>query len=167
MFCLISISKNVDAQKRKKHKNTKDTTTQAVFDYTPSTIIDSLIDYALPYQNTPYRYAGKKPGGFDCSGFMCYVFSSVGEKMPASSKEIKTVGKEVPKEKIKIGDVVYFTGRNAKSNIPGHVGMVIKVDANGEIWFIHASVQKGVCVDAVSQAYYATRFLGARRIVEE
>ena len=164
---LFIISFSADAQKRKKHHSDKDSLSKMAIIYEPVCLVDSIVDYALPFQNTPYKYAGKQPGGFDCSGFMCYVFSSKGFKMPSSSREIKTVGEEISKDKIKVGDVVYFTGRNAKSNIPGHVGMVIKIDANNEIWFIHASVMKGVCVDAVSQDYYSKRFLGARRIVRE
>lgn len=132
--------------------------------YLKTSLIDSIIDEALRYQFERYRYAGKTPGGFDCSGFLYFIFEKFDIKMPSSSRNVRSIGEEIDSEEIIPGDIVYFTGRNAASKTPGHVGMVIKKDKDGYIWFIHSSVQKGVTVDRVDYPYYAKRFMGVRRI---
>jgi murein DD-endopeptidase / murein LD-carboxypeptidase len=126
---------------------------------------DSIINYADDYLGVKYRRGGKCSTGFDCSGFVRHVFKKFGYTTPASSSAIKTVGKEVKKDDARPGDIIYFTGRNAKTKKPGHVGIITEVK-DGVIYFIHASVNLGISYSNHTTTYYSKRFLGIRRVLE-
>ncbi|MDR0872157.1 MAG: C40 family peptidase [Prevotellaceae bacterium] len=122
-----------------------------------------LIDYAKKYLGTPYRYAGKTPAGFDCSGFAGYVFGHFGVKLPSSSAAISTVGEAVNKKDLKIGDLVFFEGRKHTKTV-GHVGIVSEID-DTDIYFIHAAVTSGgIIISGMKEQYYASRYLKAKRM---
>jgi len=125
-----------------------------------STNSTSLIDFAKSMLGIPYRYATSNPKvGFDCSGFVSYVFSNFGFKVPRSSREFSGAGKETTIENAKVGDVLIFTGSNSKVRRIGHVGIVYSVDDSG-IKFIHASSGKshGVTITEFN-GHYKTRFM--------
>lgn len=120
----------------------------------------SLIDFAKSMLGIPYRYATSNPKvGFDCSGFVSYVFSNFGFKVPRSSREFSAAGKETNIENAKVGDVLIFTGSNSKIRRIGHVGIVYSIDESG-IKFIHASSGKahGVTITAFN-GHYKNRFM--------
>ncbi len=98
----------------------------------------ALIAYAKQYLGTPYRRAGSDPRkGFDCSGFVDFVYRHFDLKLPRSSKEFKAIGTALKPEEFKVGDVLVFYGFRDKSHI-GHVAIVC--EANGmKSRFIHAS----------------------------
>lgn len=127
--------------------------------------VTELLDFARQYIGTKYRSAGKKPGGFDCSGFTSYVFGEFGIKLNSSSASQYTQGTEVERSQIRPGDLVFFTGRNAASKKVGHVGIITEVQDDGEtFWFIHAAVAKGVTIDRFpDDYYYVKRLMGFRR----
>jgi cell wall-associated NlpC family hydrolase len=125
---------------------------------------DSIISYADDYLGVKYRRGGKCSTGFDCSGFVRHVFKKFGYTTPASSSAIKTVGVEVKKDSARPGDIIYFTGRNAKTKKPGHVGIVTEVK-DGTIYFIHASVNLGISYSNNQTVYYKKRYLGIRRVL--
>lgn len=129
------------------------------------TVVDSVLDYADNFLGTKYRGGGKTPKGFDCSGFVRYVFQKFGYTTPPSSSAIKTVGREVRKDSAQTGDIIYFTGRNAKSKRPGHVGIITEIK-DGVIYFIHASVSYGISYSHTATNYYSRRYLGIRRVLE-
>lgn len=135
------------------------------FDFVECTMVDSVLDYADNFLGIKYRGGGKTPKGFDCSGYVRYVFKKFGYKTPPSSSAIKTVGKEVEKDSAKAGDIIYFTGRNAKTKRPGHVGIITEVK-DGVIYFIHASVNYGISYSHTATNYYSRRFLGVRRVIK-
>lgn len=127
---------------------------------TNSTNSTSLIDFAKSMLGIPYRYATSNPKiGFDCSGFVSYVFSNFGFKVPRSSREFSATGKETTIENAKVGDVLIFTGSNSKVRRIGHVGIVYSIDDSG-IKFIHASSGKshGVTITAFN-GHYKSRFI--------
>ncbi|RZJ75758.1 MAG: NlpC/P60 family protein [Flavobacterium sp.] len=120
----------------------------------------SLIDFAKSMLGIPYRYATSNPKvGFDCSGFVSYVFSNFGFKVPRSSREFSAAGKETTIENAKVGDVLIFTGSNSKIRRIGHVGIVYSIDDSG-IKFIHASSGKshGVTITEFN-GHYKNRFM--------
>jgi len=122
-----------------------------------------LIDFAKKYLGTPYKYAGKTPAGFDCSGFAGFVFKEFGVMLPASSSEIAKIGESVEKEDLKIGDLVFFEGRNHTKTV-GHVGIVSEVNHN-DVYFIHAAVWSGgIIISGMKEEYYASRYLKAKRV---
>jgi len=121
---------------------------------------ESLIDFAKSMLGIPYRYATSNPKvGFDCSGFVSYVFSNFGFKVPRSSREFSATGKETSLENAKVGDVLIFTGSNSRIRRIGHVGIVYSIDENG-IRFIHASSGKahGVTITDFND-HYKARFM--------
>ncbi|MDZ5471895.1 C40 family peptidase [Bacillus sp. 31A1R] len=107
------------------------------------------------YIGTPYKYGGMSPNGFDCSGFVGYVFKKAGEPIPRSSREIYKKGKNVAKKSLKKGDLLFF---NTSGKGVSHVAIYV-----GKGQFIH-SANKGVKIDSLSSTYWKTRYIGAKRI---
>ena len=74
-------------------------------------------------------------------------------------------GSKIARDEVSAGDLLFFKGRNSRSSRVGHVAIAIDNDpATGEITFIHAAVGGGIRIDRLSAAYYASRYLGARRV---
>ncbi len=126
--------------------------------------IDEIIAYARQYTGTPYRRGAKGPHRFDCSGFMQYVFGHFDYSLNARSASQYLQGISVNEHEIRRGDLVFFTGRNARQNRVGHVGLVTEVYADGNFKFIHASTSHGIREDWNTAPYYSQRYIGARRI---
>jgi len=128
-------------------------------------MIDSVIVYAKNYIGVPYKYGGKEGKGFDCSGFVHFVFEPWGYNLPYSSRGYGDYGSEVELSEVRPGDFVLFKGRNATSTGIGHVALVIDVDEDGQVYIIHATIHKGITIDNMSnQNYYITRYLQVRRM---
>lgn len=120
-----------------------------------------IIEFAKSMIGIRYRAASSSPSrGFDCSGFVNYVFSNFGFKVPRSSRDFAASGDAVKLEDAKIGDVILFTGTNSRSRRPGHVGIVYSVDGD-EIKFIHSSSgsARGVTITSLNEGFYKRRFL--------
>ena len=122
-----------------------------------------LIKYAKQYTNAPYSYGGASPKGFDCSGYVQFVYKKFGYTLPRTSQNQAKVGIKVDKKKLKTGDLVFFKGKNNKSKKVGHVGIVVDA-SNGKFDFIHAS-SSGVKIDNSELKYYKSRYVNARRII--
>lgn len=127
---------------------------------------DSVVCYALEYLGTPYRYGGRSPKGFDCSGFANYVFEAFDICLERTSRFQAREGKEVDLEFVQKGDLLIFTGRNAKARTPGHVGIVIS-DKGEPLQFVHASSSRsgGIKVSDLD-GWYKVRFLTARNVID-
>jgi len=113
---------------------------------------------ALGPRGSPYKNGGNDPSGFDCSGFVQYVYGQHGVQVPRKVSDLYHVGKDVQPAQLQPGDLVFFT-----TVAPGasHVGIVIGGDE-----FIHAPSSTGeVRVERMSASYWATRFVGARRVL--
>lgn len=121
-----------------------------------------LIEFAKTMIGVPYRYASSNPSiGFDCSGFVSYVFRNFGFATPRSSSEFTDAGTPVKLENAKVGDILVFTGTNVRKRVAGHVGIIAKIDGD-TIQFIHSTSGKthGVTVTTLN-AYYKSRFMKA------
>lgn len=120
---------------------------------------DSIITYSKQYLGTPYLYASNNPNkGFDCSGFVSYVFQHFNVSVPRSSSGYKNLGITKKAEDFKVGDVLVFYGYKNKT-IVGHVGIIC--EANGmKSKFIHASSGKikSVTISALDSDHYSNRF---------
>lgn len=128
--------------------------------------INRLLQTAQCHLGTPYRYAGKSPGGFDCSGFVFYCYSStLGIKTPASSAYYTNYGLPVSKDSARPGDVICFQGYKNRGDVPGHVGIITEVTPT-EIYFIHSASHGGIKYDKLSQEYYTNRFMFIRRVLK-
>jgi len=127
--------------------------------------INRVLNQAEKQLRTPYRWGGKQPGGFDCSGFVLYCYgSTLGIKLPASATEYPRYGKPITKANARPGDVICFTGYNQNTTLIGHVGIITEVTPT-QIYFIHSALSGGIRYDMLSSAYYKARFLGSRRIL--
>ncbi|MBP2664261.1 MAG: spore cortex-lytic enzyme [Firmicutes bacterium] len=116
-----------------------------------------IVNFAQGFLGVPYAWGGAAPGGFDCSGFVYYVYSQYGISLPRVADEQYNFGRRVSLNDIQPGDLVFYSTYTPG---PSHVGIYV---GNGQ--FIHASSGAGeVTVTAMSKPYYQTRFLGAFRI---
>jgi cell wall-associated NlpC family hydrolase len=113
---------------------------------------------ALALRGTPYRDGGADPAGFDCSGFVQYVFAQHAVALPHAVSEQYRIGRPVPPADLAPGDLIFFT-----TVAPGasHVGIAIGGDK-----FVHAPSSRGeVRVERLSASYWSRRFVGARRVL--
>ena len=118
-----------------------------------------IIAFAKQYMGTKYCYASSNPGkGFDCSGFVNFVYKHFGVDLPRSSSGFKNIGKSLKPENFKVGDVLVFYGYRDKNSI-GHVGIVYEADGMNSK-FIHASSGKemAVTVSNLNSDMYTRRF---------
>lgn len=113
-----------------------------------------IIEEALSWLGTPYRYGGSEKGkGTDCSGMVWMIFKNIADiKLPRNSAQQADFCKKLKKSGVKPGDLVFFaTGKDA-SKI-SHVGIMLDNER-----FIHASTSKGVVISEVSTPYYQRTF---------
>lgn len=118
----------------------------------------AVVTFAEKQLNIPYKYAGNTPKeGFDCSGLVCYVYGHFGMKLPRTSAAQAHYGRSIPLKRARPGDLIFFTGKNAKSGKVGHVGIITRA-AGPDTEFIHAA-PNGVVLTALSAEYFRRRFL--------
>lgn len=128
-------------------------------------MIEDMLGYARKFMGVRYVRGGRSPRGFDCSGFTSYVYGQFGYSLSPSSSQQYTQGKKVSRSEVQPGDLLFFTGRASRSGRVGHVAIAVDADpVSGEITFIHAA-RSGIKIDRISAPYYASRFLGARRVI--
>jgi cell wall-associated NlpC family hydrolase len=123
---------------------------------------DTLIGMAMELRNTRYVRGGHDPStGFDCSGFVRYVFEhAIGLQLPTNSASQYMIGHTVARSDMQPGDLVFFrtAGRHGKGRV-SHVGIYLS-----EGRFIHSPRRgESVRVDNLADSYWAQRFAGARR----
>ena len=129
---------------------------------------DSVVRFAMQQLGTNYCYAGNTPAtGFDCSGFIQYVFGRFKVEMPHSTGLLISVGKPIARTQARPGDIVVFTGTAASSTIPGHAGIVVS-EPGEPLRFIHSSSarrESGVKISQVEGTDYERRFMDVRRVL--
>jgi murein DD-endopeptidase / murein LD-carboxypeptidase len=125
--------------------------------------VDSLVNYAYTFLGDKYRRGGTSSKGFDCSGYTMTVFKNFGIKLPHTSAGQGLVGVAVSKPNIKRGDLILFKGRNRRSALIGHVGIVIS-EKGEPVRFIHSSTSMGVRIDRLDYDYYKKRYVKTVRL---
>ena len=119
-----------------------------------------IINYAMGFLGSRYVYGGSSPSGFDCSGFVSYVYKSFDYSITRSaSSQYKNDGVVISKSELSVGDLVFFSSNGGKSVT--HVGLYI-----GDSEFIHASTpSSGVIISRLDSTYYINVWYGAKRII--
>ncbi|HEY5594847.1 MAG TPA: C40 family peptidase [Nitrospiria bacterium] len=118
-----------------------------------------VIKTAHALLGTPYKYGGTTPAGFDCSGFINYVYrNAAGLALPRMTHDLARAGKSVSAARLRPADLVYFKIEHQK---PLHVGIYL-----GEGKFIHSPSTRGkVNIQDLNMDYWRNRYLGARRVL--
>lgn len=116
-----------------------------------------VVNFALGFLGSPYAWGGTSPRGFDCSGFVNYVYNQKGISMPRDLWGQVQASKPVAREALQPGDIVFFA--NTYGSGLSHDGIYI-----GGGKFIHAESEwKGVTITELNSAYWAARYYGGRR----
>jgi len=136
---------------------------KSIYESNFNLLLDHVINYGKRFIGLPYRYKGFTSRGFDCSGYISFIFSRFDIKLPRSSADQANVGKKVNLIDAKKGDLIFFKGVNSKNNRVGHVAIIIGRDETGVI-IMHSSFH-GILIEKLSESpYYLKRYVTCRRI---
>ena len=127
------------------------------------TFIDSqqghkIVETGKNYIGVPYVFGGTTPKGFDCSGFLQYVFKQHGFNIPRLADEQYYLGTSAKVSQLSPGDLVFFSTYTSGVS---HCGIYV-----GDRNFLHASSSKGIRIDSLDSDYWSSKFVGAKRIVD-
>lgn len=131
---------------------------------TNASLRDSIVDFGTKLLGKPYVAGGCSKDGFDCSGFVFYVFQHHKIEVPRSSSQFINFGKEIPIESVRKGDILVFL--SPTRNVIGHVGIVTNAKGK-ESDFIHASSGRDmkVIITSLKKEGYARRFVKAVDVI--
>ena len=127
-------------------------------------VIKSVVDHGQELLGIRYRSSGIAKWPLDCSGFVSYIYSLEGFKIPHSSRDLSVYTKDI--QNPQPGDLLFFKGTNRRSNRVGHVAMVIS-NEDGDIKMLHSSCSRGIVIESLNNSpYYTSRYVGAGRLPE-
>lgn len=158
--------KNKDSKYKKYRKTTKTQVKNKTFqnyDFSNNTtprensLNDELYDFYSQWEGVKYKLGGESKSGIDCSGFIKKAFEEkFSLEMPRTTTLQSQVGKEINKDELEVGDLVFFkTGRTQ------HVGIYIE---DGK--FMHASTRSGVTISDLDNSYFSKNYWKAQRIID-
>lgn len=121
---------------------------------------EAIVAEGKKYLGVPYVYGGTSPSGFDCSGFVYYVYKQCGYSITRTATAQNSDGYYISRSELQPGDIVIFY--NSAMTAIGHAGIYV-----GDGQFIHASSGSGkVVISSLSSTYYNTHYYSARRVVD-
>jgi len=125
---------------------------------------DSIAAFGMKYLGSPYVEAGNGEIGFDCSGFVHFVYKHFHIAVPRSSADFEKFGTEIPIDAVQKGDILLFL--SPTRNVIGHIGIVLNADGKNSD-FVHASSgrEMKVIVSSVATKGYSNRFVKAIRVL--
>jgi hypothetical protein len=124
---------------------------------TKAAMQDDVVTYAKQFQGVQYKFGGTTPSGFDCSGYVIYVFKKFNINLPRTAADQYRLGTSVSKSNLKAGDMVFFQN-TYKAGI-SHTGIYI-----GNNNFVSAA-DDGVNIDSLSNSYWGPHYAGAKRVL--
>ncbi len=116
-----------------------------------------VISQASKYKGVPYVFGGTTPKGFDCSGYVQYVFKNVKANLPRLADAQALEGVYINQSQLKPGDLVFFSTYEPGAS---HVGIYA---GNHQFW--NATSSRGVMLSSLKEDYWRTRYYGARRVL--
>lgn len=119
---------------------------------------NKIVETGKNYIGVPYVFGGTTPSGFDCSGFLQYVFKQHGYNIPRLADEQYNLGSSAKVSQLSPGDLVFFS---TYASGVSHCGIYV-----GDRRFLHASSSKGIRIDSLDSDYWSSKFVGAKRIVD-
>lgn len=164
LFCMCSTAEQVVHPRTKKGTVTTSTSPPSSKQgYSVS--MDDLFRYEVAaygkqFLGSKYKYGGKTPSGFDCSGFTYFVFKKFDIELIPVSREQAKMGNKIALDKAQTGDLIFF----GKGRSVNHVGLVVS-NENGKLEVIH-STSRGVIIDDINQSsYWKPRIISARSVI--
>lgn len=130
-------------------------------------LIDRLTGFASKFLGRKYVWGATGPKSFDCSGFTSYVFKNEGIELPRTSRMQYTKGETVKRDELRAGDLMFFSSPRSGKGKVGHVAMVVSVNSDNTLTFIHASSSKGISYQKFPDGgYYSRHYIGAKRVID-
>lgn len=117
---------------------------------------EEIVAIAKKFMGVPYVFGGTTPSGFDCSGFLQYVFKQYGLNIPRLADEQYLLGEPVKVSQLSVGDLVFFSTYLEGAS---HCGFYV-----GDKKFLHTSSSRGVRIDSLDDDYWKPKFLGGKKI---
>ena len=124
---------------------------------------DKVINTALTFSGTRYKYGGTTKKGMDCSGLLYVAFLEHKVSLPRVSYQMANEGSSISLDQVTKGDLLFFK-TSKKSKKINHVGLVVAIDGD-EIKFIHATSSRGVIVSSLREGYWNYAFVKATRVL--
>ena len=128
-----------------------------------ATTAERIVENAMYFKGTKYKYGGTTGKGMDCSGLIYVAFKNENVMLPRVSRVMATKGKPIKLDEVKKGDLIFFKTKK-KSGTINHVGLIVNISKNN-IEFIHSTTSKGVITSSLSESYWKNAYREARRIL--
>jgi cell wall-associated NlpC family hydrolase len=161
---VTTFSKYFTKNEEPKKEVTKSVSFSAIASNFYSNSIDNVISVGKTFLGIPYRWGGTTENGFDCSGFIRHIFDWFGVSLPRTSREMANYGSYVRRNELQKGDLIFFSGRNLKRGVIGHIGIVVEVTSEA-VKMMHSSSSKGVHIEDLNKSeYFSRRYMTARRL---
>ncbi len=173
LFILMTCYTSCKSTKRAKGSKSK--TSKTIPEYSESdpynnasnslkvfTLQDRITDYAKTFVGVKYKWGGTTKSGMDCSGLVFESFREHRIFLPRISRDMAKKGLRIDRSQVEKGDLLFFkTGKSRRQAI-NHVGLVVEV-SQSDIAFIHSTTKKGVMISRLSDHYWYSAFIEARR----
>ncbi|GAA3609135.1 hypothetical protein GCM10022396_27970 [Flavivirga amylovorans] len=145
-------------------KNRKETASYKAKTKKKGSKADNIVNYAKQFEGVRYKWGGTTKYGMDCSGLVFKSFGAYNITLPRIARDIAKKGNKIPLRKAQQGDLLFFKTSKERRHRINHVGLVVK-SKSGDISFIHASTSKGVIISKLSENYWKSAFVEARKIL--
>ncbi len=163
LFFILIISLSSCKSTRHVQTTQKSNQTKTLTSVSKNSKADNIINHAITFSGTRYKYGGTTNKGMDCSGLIYVSFKKEAITLPRVSRDMAKQGQQITLQNAKKGDLLFFkTNKNSKDI--NHVGLIVNSE-NGNINFIHATTSKGVITSSLSEPYWRLAFIEVRRIL--
>ncbi|SDR89247.1 Cell wall-associated hydrolase, NlpC family [Formosa sp. Hel1_31_208] len=151
-----AVTKKSNTTKRSISKTTNSATVSAKE-------VSNIISYAKTFEGTRYKYGGTTKKGMDCSGLVVTAFKKEDVLLPRTTTDLSKRGDWVDVKDVQEGDLLFFATKKNSRKI-NHVG-IVTLRRPGFIEFIHSTTSRGVITSRLSERYWYTAYVQARRII--